>query len=47
MYDTMNTYNLAFIIMASAYVIAISAVLAVRRPKSFARNSLQEVEDSP
>jgi len=36
MYDTMNTYNWAFIIMVSAYVIAISAVLTVRRPKSFA-----------
>ncbi len=35
MYDTMNTYHWAFIIMASLYAIAIPAVLAVRRPKSF------------
>ena len=34
MYDTMNTYHLAFIIMVSLYAIAIPAVLAVRRPKS-------------
>ena len=36
MYDTMNTYHWAFIIMVSLYAIAIPAVLAVRRPKSFA-----------
>ena len=36
MYDIMNTYNWAFIIMVSAYAIAIPAVLAVRRPKSLA-----------
>lgn len=35
MYDTMNTYRWAFIIMVSLYAIAIPAVLAVRRPKSF------------
>jgi len=34
MYDTMNTYHWAFIIMVSLYAIAIPAVLAVRRPKS-------------
>ena len=37
MYDTTNTYYWAFIVMVSAYAIAIPAVLLVRRPKSFAR----------
>ena len=35
MYDTTNTYSWAFIIMMSAYIIAISAVLVVRRPQLF------------
>lgn len=33
-YDTMNTYQGAFIIFLSLYAVAIPAVLAVRRPKS-------------
>ena len=33
-YDTMNTYQWAFIIFLALYAIAIPAVLAVRRPKS-------------
>ncbi len=35
MFDTMNTYQGAFIVFLSLYAIAIPAVLAVRRPKSF------------
>jgi len=35
MYDTMNTYHWAFILLASLYAISIPAVLAMRRPKSF------------
>jgi len=34
MYDTMNTYQWAFIIFLVSYAVAIPAVLAVRRPKS-------------
>jgi len=34
MYDTMNTYHWAFIILSALYIVAIPAVLAVRRPKS-------------
>ena len=34
MYDTMNTYHWAFIILSALYIAAIPAVLAVRRPKS-------------
>ena len=33
LYDNMNTYHWAFIIFLALYVIAILAVLAVRRPK--------------
>jgi len=33
MYDTMNTYHLAFIIFLVLFGIAILAMLAVRRPK--------------
>jgi len=33
MYDTMNTYQWAFIIFLALYAIAIPAILAVRRPK--------------
>ncbi len=36
MYDTTNTYFWAFIIFLCLYAVAIPAVLAVRRPKSFA-----------
>ena len=39
MYNAMNTYNWAFVIMVSAYTIAISSVLAVRRPKSYSQIS--------
>jgi MFS family permease len=39
MYDSMNTYHWAFIIMALAYIIAISSVLAIRRPKSLSNNN--------
>lgn len=34
MYDTMNTYHWAFIILSALYIVAIPAVLAVRCPKS-------------
>jgi len=34
MYDTMNTYQWAFTIFVALYVIAIPAILMVRRPKS-------------
>lgn len=34
MYDTMNTYQRAFIICLALYAVAIPAVLAVRQPKS-------------
>jgi len=34
LYDIMNTYQWAFIIFLALYAVAISAVLAVRRPKS-------------
>jgi len=34
MYDTMNTYQWAFIIFLALYAVAIPAVLLVRRPKS-------------
>jgi len=33
-YDTMNTYHLAFIIFCSLYAISIPAILMVRRPKA-------------
>ena len=34
MYDTMNTYRWAFIIFLALYVVAIPAILAIRRPKA-------------
>ena len=37
MYDTMNTYIWAFIVFLCLYAVAVPAVLAVRRPKSFPR----------
>ena len=33
MYDTMNTYYWAFVIFSALYLVAIPAILAVRRPK--------------
>ena len=41
MYDTMGTYHWAFIICAVLCVVAILAVLAVRRPKSLGREIRQ------
>ena len=34
MYDAMNTYHWAFVILLILYAVAIPTVLAVRRPKS-------------
>jgi len=39
MYDTMNTYHWAFILLVSLYAISIPSALALRRPKPFQINS--------
>ena len=39
MYDTMNTYQLAFTVLIALYAVSIPAILALRRPKLFMDSS--------